>query len=471
MSARSALIDLAPLRASAPFRRLWASGLLSGLGQQVAVVAVLFQVWDLTRNPFWVGAIGLAQAVPMIVMGLLGGPLADLFDRRRVGMWSTGGQACAALLLAAQLVLGAYPLPLLLGLLSLQTACSALGAPARRTFTVRLLPRHLVPAGVALLMLSFQLAMLVGPALGGVLVAAVGPAVCYLVNACALAVSCWAVWSLPPMPPRRVGGPGEPDDPEGGEHRDEDADLDGGGELEAAGPDPVAGPVVGAVVTAPGRGALLWSRTRRGLSHLAEGVSLVAKDPVLRGSFLLDLGAMVLSFPVALFPMINQQLFAGDPRTLGLFMSALAVGGATAGLASGVITRSARLGRAQLIAVLVWGVALLGVGLGAVAGPAWVVLVALVVAGAADTASVTSRAAMVQLATPDSHLGRVSAVEHVVGVAGPDLGNARAGLVAGLTTPAVAAVLGGVACLAVTGVVALTHREVGHFRDGRPHRP
>lgn len=440
MSARNALVDLAPLRASAPFRRLWVSGILSSLGQQVAVVAVLFQVWDLTRNPFWVGAIGLAQAVPMIVMGLLGGPLADLFDRRVVGMWSTGGQAVAALLLAAQLVLGAYPLPLLLGLISVQTACNALGAPARRTFIARLLPRHLVPAGVALHMLSFQLAMLVGPALGGVLVGAVGPALCYLVNACALAVSCWAVWSLPSMPPRRAD------------------------EFEEVGPDPVAGEVV----TTPGRVALLWGRTRRGLGHLTEGMSLVARDPVLRGSFLLDLAAMVLSFPVALFPMINQQLFDGEPRTLGLFMSAVAVGGSIAGLASGLVTRRTHLGRVQLLAVGVWGLALLGFGLASFAGLTWWVLAALVVAGAADTASVTSRAAIVQLATPDSHLGRVSAVEHVVGVAGPDLGNARAGLVAGLTTPAAAAVLGAVSCLAVTVVVALTHREVGRFRVSPP---
>lgn len=443
MSARNALVDLAPLRASAPFRRLWGSGILSGLGQQVAVVAVLFQVWDLTRNPFWVGAIGLAQAVPMIVMGLLGGPLADLFDRRVVGLWSTGGQAGAAMLLAGQLVLGAYPLPLLLGLISLQTACSALGAPARRTFTVRLLPRHLVPAGVALLMLSFQLAMLVGPAMGGVLVGAVGPALCYLLNAAALMFACWAVWSLPPMPPRRADG------------------------VEAAGPDPVAREMA----ASPGRAALLWGSTRRGLGHLAEGVSLVARDPVLRGSFLLDLAAMVLSFPVALFPMVNQQLFDGDPRTLGLFMSAIAVGGSTAGLASGLITRRTHLGRVQLLAVGVWGLALLGFGLASFAGLAWWVLGALVVAGAADTASVTSRAAMVQLATPDSHLGRVSAVEHVVGVGGPDLGNARAGLVAGLTTPAAAAVLGAVSCLAVTFVVALTHREVGGFRVSPPPRP
>lgn len=195
---------------------------------------------------------------------------------------------------------------------------------------------------------------------------------------------------------------------------------------------------------------------------------MVVREPVLRGSFLLDLVAMLLSFPVALFPMINEDLFDGDPTTLGLFMSAMAVGGAVTGLTSGVITRSDRLGRVQLIAVGLWGTAMLALGLAAVAGLGWAVLVSLVVAGAADTASVTSRAAMVQLATPDSHLGRVSAVEHVVGVAGPDLGNARAGLVAGLTTPAVAAVLGGMACLTVTAVVALTHREVGRFRVGPP---
>lgn len=173
---------------------------------------------------------------------------------------------------------------------------------------------------------------------------------------------------------------------------------------------------------------------------------------------------MLLSFPVALFPMINEELFGGGATTLGLFMSAIAVGGATTGLASGVITRNDRLGRVQLLAVGVWGTAMLALGLAVVAGVGWAVLVSLVVAGAADTASVTSRAAMVQLATPDSHLGRVSAVEHVVGVAGPDLGNARAGLVAGLTTPAVAAVLGGAACLVLGAWVVVSHREVGRFR-------
>lgn len=437
-----ALVDLAPLRVSVPYRRLWVSGVLGGVGHQVAVVAVLLQVWESTRNPFWVGAIGLAQAIPMIVLGLLGGPLADVLDRRVVALWSTTGQVLVALALASQLVLGPVPLLVLLGLLSLQTACSAVGAPSRRTFVVRLLPRHLVAAGVTLHMIAFQIGVLLGPALGGVLVAATSPPAGYLLNALTLLVAWWAVLRLPPMPPLR--DPVDPADPE--EPRE-----------------PAAAPPAGPQ-DRDTRATRVWRRTRRAAALLTEGVALVVRDRVLRGSFLLDLAAMLLSFPVALFPMINDQIFDGDPRTLGLFMSALAVGGAAAGLVSGLVSRSDRLGRVQIMAVGVWGLAMLTLGLGALGGLAWVVLGALVVAGAADVASVTSRAATVQLATPDSHLGRVSAVEHVVGVAGPDLGNARAGLVAGLTTPAVAAALGGALCLVVTGWVALTHREVARFR-------
>lgn len=446
MSARSAVIDLSPLRESPPYRRLWASGVLSGMGHQVAVVAVLVQVWAMTGSAFWVGAIGLAQAIPMIVLGLVGGPLADVLDRRLVALWSTAGQGLAALALASQLVLGEAALPVLLGLISLQTACNALGAPSRRTFLVRLLPRHLVAAGVVLHMMAFQIGVLIGPAIGGVLVGATSPAAGYLVNAATLVVSLWAVWRLPSMPPL----PTEVAATDAAPTTDGVKPSDAAARRARPRPRPSLGQ--------------LWRRTRRGVGLLGEGVGMVVRDPVLRGSFLLDLAAMLLSFPVALFPMINEELFGGDATTLGLFMSVLAVGGATTGLASGVITRSDRLGRVQLLAVGLWGTAMLALGLAAVAGLGWAVLVSLVVAGAADTASVTSRAAMVQLATPDSYLGRVSAVEHVVGVAGPDLGNARAGLVAGLTTPAVAALLGGAMCLVLGAWVGVTHREVGRFR-------
>lgn len=459
MRAGRALVDLSPLRVGT-YRRVWANGLLAGLGIQVATVAVLFQVWDLTRNPFWVGAIGLVQAAPLILFGLVGGPLADVLDRRRVALWSTGGQSLAGLALAGQLVLGTYPLPVLLGLVGVQSAFSAIGAPSRRTFVVRLLPRTLVPAGIALLMLTFQASMLVGPALGGLILGATSAGVCFLFNGVALGVAWWAIRGLPPLPPRPSGGrTGTVAEQAAGITAADDAaaDIASPADASTAGaPSPAAPPERTA--------ARVWRRTRRGLVLLADGIGTVRHDPVLRGSFLLDLAATLLAFPVALFPMVNQELFDGDPRTLGLFMSAVAVGGMSAGATSGLITRADRLGRIQVGAVAAWGVALLGFGAAAWTGQAWLVLGFLAVAGAADTVSVTSRAAMVQLATPDQQLGRVSAVEHVIGLAGPDVGNARAGAVAGLTTPATTAVLGAVTCLAVAGWVAGTHREVAAFR-------
>ncbi|MGC5584643.1 MFS transporter [Ornithinimicrobium sp. W1665] len=457
MSAGRALVDLSPLRVGT-YRRVWANGLLAGLGIQVATVAVLFQVWDLTRNPFWVGAIGLVQAVPLIVFGLVGGPLADVLDRRRVALWSTGGQSLAGLALAGQLVLGAYPLPVLLGLAGVQSAFSAVGAPSRRTFVVRLLPRTLVPAGIALLMLTFQASMLVGPALGGLILGATSAGVCFLFNGVALAVAWWAIRGLPPLPPRPARGRTE-------SVADEAGDAAAAAPPSAVAPEGAASEGTAAEGTAAeGTAARVWRRTRRGVVMLADGIGTVRGDPVLRGSFLLDLAATLLAFPVALFPMVNQELFDGDPRTLGLFLSAVAVGGMSAGATSGLITRADRLGRIQVGAVAAWGLALLGFGAAAWAGQAWLVLGFLAVAGAADTVSVTSRAAMVQLATPDEQLGRVSAVEHVIGLAGPDVGNARAGAVAGLTTPAATAVLGSLTCLALAAWVAATHREVAAFR-------
>lgn len=454
MSPTRHLLDLRPLRESPPFRRLWLASMLAGLGGQVAVVAVLFQVWESTRNPFWVGAIGLAQAVPMITLGLVGGPLADVLDRRLVSLWSTGAQALAALGLASQAVLGELPLTAVLALVAAQTGAGALGAPARRTFTVRLLPRRSVAAGIALLMLSFQAGMLVGPALGGVLIDVASVGACYLLNALALVVSWFAVRSLPPMRPERPARDPEAPAPEG---------KASSPDAEAPAPDAEA-PAPEVVPPEPDRApalARLLRRLRTAVAMLGDGVVLIAHRPVLRGSFLVDLAATLLAFPVALFPMLNDERFGGDPRTLGLFLSSMAVGGLLAGVWSGAVTRARRLGLVQLGAATVWGMALLAFAL---SGPVWLALGFLAVAGAADTVSVTSRAAMVQLDTPDSLLGRVSSVEHVIGVAGPDVGNMRAGAVAGLTTPQVAAVTGAALCVVGVAVVGLTHRSVRDFR-------
>lgn len=406
MTLTTGLLDLRPLRSSPPFRRLWGSGMLGALGGQVAVVAVLFQVWELTRNPFWTGAIGLANAVPLLVFGLVGGTLADAIDRRSLVRWATVGQAVAGLALAAQALAGVESLSLVLGLVSAQSAASAVGAPARRTLIPRLLGPEQVGAGIALQLLTFQGAMLIGPALGGLVIGQWGVGACYLTFAGMVLLSLYGVIRLPSMPPEGAG-------------------------------------------------------TRPGLRSTVAGFTYVRQRPVLRGSFASDLAATLLSMPVALFPLVNEERFGGDPETLGLFLSCIAVGGIAASLFSGLVTRADRPGPIQLGAAAVWGLALAGFGLVA---PLWLALALLVAAGAADTVSVTSRGLMVQLATPDSHRGRVSAVDHVVGVAGPDVGNFRAGLVAGLTSAPVALATGGLACAAVTGWIAWRNRPLRDFR-------
>ncbi|MET0966054.1 MAG: MFS transporter, partial [Nakamurella sp.] len=204
---------------------------------------------------------------------------------------------------------------------------------------------------------------------------------------------------------------------------------------------------------------------RAGFTEIRDGWRYIARRPALRGSFLTDLAATVLAMPVALFPMINDERFGGRPETLGIFLSAIAVGGIAAGLLSGLITRARRPGTVQLAAAAVWGVTLAGFGL---AGPLWLALGCLTLAGAADTIAVISRGAVVQLDAEDRFRGRVSSVELIVGAAGPELGNVRGGLLASLTSAAAALAAGGLLCVAAVVVIAGTNPTLRRFPPAEP---
>ncbi|WP_326825025.1 MFS transporter [Streptosporangium sp. NBC_01756] len=425
MTWRARLIDLRPLHTSRPFRDLWIGSSLASLGQQLAVVAVLLQVWDLTHSSLWTGAIGLATAVPLLVLGLIGGSLADAVDRRTLVRATTAGQVLTAAGLVAQAAAGNRSVLLLLALVAAQSGCAALGAPARRTFPVRLLPADQVAAGLALQNVAFQAAMLAGPALAGVVLAQWGYPTAYAIQALAGVASLIAVIRLPPMPAQRTT-----DDRQ-----------------------PVDGP-----------------RRRRGPTR--GGWRIIFRRPTLWGSFATDLAATVLAMPIAIFPLINEIRFEGSPRTLGLFLSAVAVGGLSAGLLSGTVTRLHRSGLVQLVAATVWGLALAGFGL---AGPLWLALCCLAVAGAADTVSVVTRGALVQLEAPDHYRGRVSSVEHVIGIAGPEVGNFRGGLLASLTSAPTALIVGGLGAALSVVAVGLVNRPLRDYRtpagDGGPPPP
>ncbi|MCX5442934.1 MFS transporter [Streptomyces sp. NBC_00569] len=407
MNRRVRFLDTRPLRGSRPFRDLWIGTSTSQLGGQIATVAVLAQVWELTGSTVGTGAIGLATGLPMVLFGLLGGTLADSVDRRALVRATTTGQLLVAAGLSAQAVAGNRNVFLLLALVAAGTACGALGAPARRTFPVRLLPADQVAAGLALTNVSFQVAMLAGPALAGLIIARWDLSAAYAAQAVATLVSVLAVLRLPAMKP-------------------------GGTDAKVS-----------------------RRRPERG------GWRIVLRRPTLWGSMATDLSATLLAMPIALFPLVNEIRFDGNPQTLGLFLSAVAVGGIAAGLLSGMVTRWRRGGLVQLCAAAVWGLALAGFGL---SGPLWPALGCLAVAGAADTVSVVTRSALVQLETPDAYRGRVSSVEHVIGVAGPELGNFRGGLMASATSAPFTLVTGGLSATLAVAAVAATNASLRAYR-------
>jgi predicted MFS family arabinose efflux permease len=320
------------------------------------------------------------------------------------------GAVVSAGLLAAQAVAGIGSAVLVLVLVAAQTSCTALGSASRRAFVPRLLPQEQVAAGVALDHVAFQVAMLAGPAVAGVVLARWGLGWAYTVDAVTILLSLYGVVRLPSMRP------------EGG-------------------------------------------AVRAGLRATGEGLAFLWRRPALRGVLATDLAATVLAIPIALFPMINQERFGGDPQTLGLFLTAVAVGGTASGLLSGAVTGAARPGAVMLGSVGVWGLALAGFGL--VDGHT-ATLACLAVAGAADTVSVISRGTLVQLGTPDGFRGRISSVEYAVGAGGPGLGDARAGLVASLVSASASAVSGGLACVLAVAVIAGTHPALRRWRRPEP---
>jgi MFS family permease len=394
---RRLVLDVAPLRGSADFRRLWIGSSLSVVGGQMTTFAVTLQIYRTTHSSAAVGAVGLASGLPLILFGLFGGSFADAVDRRRLVLATNTGSVVVSALLAAQAFAGLRALWPLYALVAAQSLLGAVGAPARRTFVPRLLPAGQVAAGVALNQLSFQVGPMAGPALAGFVTAAGGLRLCYLADVVSFTGTLYALVRLPAMPPQGAA-------------------------------------------------------TRPGVAAVGEGLRFIRRRPILAGVFLADLDAMVLGMPFALFPALNAAHFGGATETLGLITAAPGVGGLVGSALSGPAAHATRPGRALLASVAAWGAAIAGFGL---ARTLWLGLPLLVVAGAADTISVIVRGTIVQLATPDGFRGRVGGVDFVIGAAGPQVGNVRAGAVASLTSPGVSAVGGGIAVLLGAGLLRL----------------
>jgi MFS family permease len=366
---RRAAIDVEPLR-HVDFRRLWLGNSLGMVGFQLTAVAVPVQVFELTGSSFWVGMLGLVGLVPLVAFGLWGGAVADAVDRRLLLLGSSLLLwACTGGLLAASL-LGLASLPLLLGLVAIQAAGFAVASSTRGAIVPRVLPEPLVPAANTLTFTAGNVALVLGPLLAGLILARWSFATAYAADLAVFTVALYAALRLPPLPP--------------------------------------AGPA-----------------TTPGLRSVVDGLAFIVTRPVLLLSFAVDIAAMVLAMPRALFPETAAQL--GGRGAVGWLYAAIAIGAVLAGLSSGWIGRVRRQGVALVAAVIAWGLAVAAAGL---ARSLWPMVLLLAVAGAADLVSAVYRQTILQTYAPDEMRGRMQGVFIVVVAGGPRLGDLRAGATA-----------------------------------------
>ncbi len=385
------LPDTRPLRNRA-FSWLWLGNAISVLGGYIGLLAITLQIYRLTGSPLAVGLGGLFGGLPAVILFLFSGSLADRVDRRRLVLLGSSGQLliCAALTLQSAVHLDA--LWLLYAALSGQSLFGAINSPARKTFAPRLLPKDELQAAAALQLASTRLASLVGPLLGGALVAAWGLQAGYAADGLSYLPAILAVALLPAMEP--------------------------------------AG-----------------NRGRRNLEMALEGLRYILKDRLLLSLWAADLSMTLLTNPAALLPALDATRFGGSPEILGALMAAMAVGGLSLSLLSELLGRVSRVGFGVLASCGIAGLAAMLLGL---ATRIWLATTALALLGAADTALVILRTALVQARTDDRYLGRVGAADYLVGTIGPKFGDLRAGAMGSLISPAGSLLLGGVAALSAT---------------------
>jgi MFS family permease len=404
-------VDVTPLREHRDFRRLWVGQTISFLGGEVTYVALPYQVYALTHSTLALGLYALTSLVPLLTLTILGGAIADAFDRRRLLLFTEIAEAITIAALAANAALPHPSIAVVFALATLASSFFSLGIGAMRALTAQLVPDDQMASAQALSALYATLGAVAGPALAGVLIKVAGLAGAYALDAGTFVASVASLWPLP----RLVAA--------------EDA-------------------------------------ARPGLRSIVEGFRFVRGQPVILGFFLVDMNAMVFGMPLGLFPAVAAHRF-GDPTLVGYLYSAPAAGAVVASLFSGWVSSVRRQGLVVVAAALGWGVAITVFG---VATQLWLALVLLALAGLADQISAIFRSTMLLSLAPGEMQGRLSGIYFAQVASGPSLGNLEAGVVASVTSLRLSIVSGGIACIVGAFATALAFPALLRY-DSRSRAP
>lgn len=386
-------LDVTPLRRSREFRLLFAAGAVTYLGSMFTFVAIPLQAQQLTGSFVVVGTLGLVEVVPIIVFGLWGGALADHVDRRRMILGAEVGLLIASVVLLVNALRAEPAVWVLYAVGALVATCEALQRPSIDALVPQTVSHDQLGGAAALMSLRWSVGFIVGTSLAGVIAAAWGVAVPYGIDVVSFLLSLVLLARLRSR--GRVSEDGRP-----------------------------------------------------GIGAIAEGVRYAWGRKDLLGTYAVDTLAMVLAFPMAVFPFVAERY--DSPWALGLLYAAEAVGSTASSLLSGWTARVHRHGRAIVLAVVAYGVAVMGFGLSPTLP---VALAFLVLMGATDMVSGLFRSLVWNASVPDGLRGRLAGIEMLSYAIGPQLGNARVSLVAASRGLSTSIASGGLLC--AVGVLGL----------------
>ncbi len=381
-------LNLTPLRKHRDYRLLFTGQLVSMFGSMITYVAVPYQVFELTHSSFIVGMLGAAQLVPLLLFALWGGAYADAMDRRKLLIVSEIIMTGGSLTLAINGMTSRASVGLIFVVSAAMSACNGFHLPALDAMTPRLVDREDLTAVSALNFFRFSISAIGGPALGGVVMAALGYPLTYMIDVLSFLISLISLAAIRRMPPSDRA-------------------------------------------------------SRPGIQSIAEGLKYAISRPELIGTYVVDIVAMTFAMPMALFP--AMAVAWGGAKAAGWLYSAMSFGSLFTTLFSGWTTKVNRHGAAVVIAAAVWALAIVFVGF----SPSLPLAVfCLALAGAADSVSGVFRSTIWNETIPGDLRGRLAGVEMISYLSGPLLGNARAGWVASISSNTISVVSGGLTCFA-----------------------
>ena len=390
----SLAMDLSPLKKYRDFRLIFTAGLFSYFGSMITFVALPFQVKELT-NSFWaVGLIGIVEIIPLTIFGLYGGVLADHVDRKKMIWFTEFGTLIATLVLFFNARRENPSVILLFVIAAIFAALSGLKRPSQEAILPRLVSHDDLPSASALMSLRWQFGGIVGPSVGGLLVATYGASAGYLVDCLTFAISLSLLARIKSVPP-------------------------------------------------------LIARTAPSIQSLVEGIRYAFSRKDLLGTYFVDLAAMFLAMPMALFPFWADEI--GAPWALGLFYSSITAGAVVVTIFSGWMRHYPKHGRAVVFGALGWGVAIAFAG---TSNSLVIVITCLVIAGAFDQVSALFRGFIWNQSIPDELRGRLAGIEMLSYLLGPLGGQARAGGMAAMTSLRFSVVGGGLMCIGFVIAIA-----------------